>query len=357
MHQETGRDGSHNGAGSRRGNSRLRLVVGLIVGAMAVWAVVSTAGGIGDSIDAIRHMRLTFIVLAAGLSAIRIALYGRQIAWLGRRSGPLNGQTATLLALVVYGFGAVTPAAPAEGLTIAGAELRARGRTTHQLRLTLGLSEWFAQRTFYALAALDLFVVIVTGHLALRDAWPFAVGAGIVIAALALTAAAARHERSVSVLASLIGHLRLHRPRPPLGAPGNVVAQWHAEAMAMVGPPSRRIRLAGVSALAVLCDAATLWAASHAAGFHVHPELTLLAATVGTMASWIPLLPSGLGLVEAAIPAILHQFGAPLDAALAATVAYRTVGTLIPALVGMGAIAALRANRPAIENAGPVDQP
>ena len=331
---------------SRKVAGRLRLAIGVTVGAMAVWAVVSTAGGIGDSVDAIREMRLTFVALAVGLSAVRISLYGQQMAWLGRRSGQLDGRTAILLALVVYGFGAVTPAAPAEGLTIAGAELRARGRTTHQLRLTLGLSEWFAQRTFYALAALDLFAVIVTGHLALRDAWPFVVGAAIAIVLLALSAAAARQERAVSALATLLAHVRLHRPQPPVGATGQGVAQWHAEAMAMVGRPSLRIRLAGVSALAVLCDAATLWATSHAAGFHIHPELTLLAATVGTMASWIPLLPSGLGLVEAAIPAILHHFGAPLDAALAATVAYRTVGTLIPAMVGMGAIAMLRASRP-----------
>ena len=38
----------------------------------------------------------------------------------------------------------------------------------------------------------------------------------------------------------------------------------------------------------------TLWATSHAAGFHIHPELVLFASTVATMAGWIPLLPSGL---------------------------------------------------------------
>ena len=128
---------------------------------------------------------------------------------------------------------------------------------------------------------------------------------------------------------------------------------WHAQAMAVVGPPSNRVRLAVVSALAVLADAATLWTTCHAAGFHIHPELALLATTVGTMASWIPLLPSGLGLVEAAIPAILHRFDAPLDDALAATLVYRAAGTLLPALAGMLAIALLRRPRTLMPSVAP----
>jgi uncharacterized membrane protein YbhN (UPF0104 family) len=63
------------------------------------------------------------------------------------------------------------------------------------------------------------------------------------------------------------------------------------------------------------------------------------------MASWIPLLPGGLGLVEAAIPATLHRFDAPLDDALAATLVYRAVGTLLPAVAGALAIALLRRPR------------
>ena len=107
-----------------------------------------------------------------------------------------------------------------------------------------------------------------------------------------------------------------------------------------------RVRLALVSAVAVLADAATLWATCHAAGFHIHPEIALLARTVGTVASWIPLLPSGLGVVEVAIPAILHRFGAPLDDALAATLVYRAAGTLLPALARGVAMLALSTHRP-----------
>jgi uncharacterized protein (TIRG00374 family) len=125
--------------------------------------------------------------------------------------------------------------------------------------------------------------------------------------------------------------------------------------MDIVGPPRNRVRLALVSAAAVLADAGTLWATCHAAGFHIHPELVLLARTVGTVVSWVPLLPGGLGLVEAAIPAVLHRFGAPLDDAVAATLVYRAAGTLLPALAGGVAIVALR-SRGAVYAGPPVTE-
>ena len=39
----------------------------------------------------------------------------------------------------------------------------------------------------------------------------------------------------------------------------------------------------------------------------------LLSYVAGVLISALPLLPAGIGVVEAAIPAVLHHFGAPLD--------------------------------------------
>jgi len=197
-----------------------------------------------------------------------------------------------------------------------------------------GFSEWFTQRTFYGVAALDLIAVIALGHLAFSDSWPFMIVALIVILALAGTALAARRPASAVWISRVLGAIRVRRPQPPQEIRDQSASAWHARAMAVVGAPRNRLRLALVSASAVVVDAATLWATSHAAGFHIHPELALLATTVGTIVSWVPLLPGGLGLVEAAIPTVLHRFGAPLDAALAATLVYRAAGTLLPALAG-----------------------
>lgn len=326
----------------RQLNPSLKIVLGILAGSAAIWLVVSTAGGLSDAIDALGRMRVGFVALATGFATLQLALFGLQLLWLARRSGPFVYADALGLALVVFGFGAVTPAAPAEGLAIASHELRRRGRPKRQARLTIGFSEWFAQRTFYAVAALDLVAVVALGHLSLTDAWPFVVVAMVVLVALAGTALAARRPRSARRIAAVMRTIRIRRPSGATGGGDDAGDAWHAAAMAIVGSPRNRMRLAAVSAGAVLADTGTLWATCHAAGFHIHPELVLLARTVGTIASWVPFLPSGLGLVEAAIPAVLHRFGAPLEDALAATLVYRAVGTLLPAAAGGLAIGALR---------------
>jgi uncharacterized membrane protein YbhN (UPF0104 family) len=331
----------------RQRRSMLKLLAGLLVGGLATWVVVSTAGGLGDAFAAIRSMRGSFVILAVVLSVVRLGLFALQLLWLGRRTGTLTARVAIGLGLVVYGFGAVTPAAPAEGLAIASRELRRRGRTKQQARMICGFSEWFAQRTFYGVAALDLIAVVALGHLPSTDSWPVLVVAGLVLALLAGTAYAARRPSTAIRAAALLGAIRLRRPQPPPEARAQSAGAWHAQAMEIAGPPSHRLRLAAATAGAVLADAAILWATCHAAGFDVHPELVLLARTVGTVVSWVPLLPGGLGLVEAAIPTVLHRFGAPLDAALAATLVYRAIGTLLPALAGTAAIVALRRFRTA----------
>jgi uncharacterized protein (TIRG00374 family) len=322
-----------------------KTAIGIVVGGAAIWLVVSTAGGIGDALEAMDRMQGSYVALALAMVALRLGLYGRQLALLARPSGRLGVRTALGLALAIYGFGAVTPAAPAEGLAIASHELRRRGRSKRQALLTVGFSEWFTQRTFYAVAAIDLILVVALGHLTVEGAWPFVVVALVVLLALTGTSILARRPKSADRLAVLLHAIRIGRPQPPPEARRQVSSEWHADAMTVVGSPGNRARLAILSAFAVVADAATLWATCHAAGIHVHPELAVLAATVGTMVSWVPLLPSGLGLVEAAIPAILHRFGAPLDDALAATLVYRAVGSLMPALAGGLALGSLRSRR------------
>ena len=340
-----GNDGTEVPATRRRLHPALKLLIGVIVGVGAAWLVVSTAGGLGDAIAAVGRMRPEFVAIAVAFAMLRIALFGLQFLWLGRRTGPMRVVTAMGLSLVVYGFGAITPAAPAEGLAIASRELRRRGRSKQQARMICGFSEWFSQRTFYGIAALDLFLVVVLGHLSFSASWPFVIVAAVVILALAGTAMMAHRPASAAWVSRVLGAVRARRPQPPPEARRDATHAWHAQAMGVVGPPRNRVRLALVSAGAVLADAGTLWATCHAAGFHIHPELVLLARTVGTVVSWVPLLPGGLGLVEAAIPTVLHRFGAPLDDALAATLVYRAAGTLLPALAGGAAIVALRSHR------------
>lgn len=79
-----------------------------------------------------------------------------------------------------------------------------------------------------------------------------------------------------------------------------------------------------------------------AEGVVVDPDVALLASAAAVLASSIPLLPAGLGLVEAAVPAVLAWYGAPLDLALAGAVVARVVGTVLPAIAGALALWALQ---------------
>ena len=77
--------------------------------------------------------------------------------------------------------------------------------------------------------------------------------------------------------------------------------------------------------------------------------LVILAYVAGTVASWVPLLPGGLGAVEIAVPAVLHHFGVPLSVALAGTLLWRGLSLFLPAAAGAVAYASLRAVRPVVD--------
>ena len=79
-----------------------------------------------------------------------------------------------------------------------------------------------------------------------------------------------------------------------------------------------------------LADATCLWLALAAAGVQLDADVVLLAYVAGIVIASLPLLPGGIGAVEAAIPAVLHYFGAPLDAAIAGTLVYRGISFLLP---------------------------
>jgi hypothetical protein len=63
------------------------------------------------------------------------------------------------------------------------------------------------------------------------------------------------------------------------------------------------------------------------------------------LAAFVPLLPAGLGAVEAAVPAFLASAHVPVPVALGGVLAYRALGTLMPAFVGAAALAQLRVRR------------
>src|SRR5262245_50040308 len=56
----------------------------------------------------------------------------------------------------------------------------------------------------------------------------------------------------------------------------------------------------------------------------------------------VPLLPAGVGIVETLTPLILHAYGVPFAAALAAVLSYRLLASVLPAVAGALALVGLR---------------
>ncbi len=117
----------------------------------------------------------------------------------------------------------------------------------------------------------------------------------------------------------------------------------HARLLGLLGRPVRRVAIGCASAAWWIADAGCLWIALYAAHAHVDFSLVVLAYVAGVVASWVPLLPGGLGAVEIAVPAVLHHFGVPLTIALTGTLLWRGLSLFLPAMGGAFAYASLRA--------------
>lgn len=315
-----------------------RWVLGLAVGIGAIWVVASAAGGFADAAHALSRTRLAWVMLAVGIESISYIAVGFQLRRLASSSMSLPRRTGVGLALIIAGFGLLTPASPVEGLAIASRELRRRGATQRQAVLTLGFGQWFYGRMFLLIAAVNLVVAVALGDLAAHDVAPFLAVAAIGIVILLVTARMARKPETAEHAAVLLGRIQFWRPNLSTGEQRVAGVAWHSQAMAVVGSPANRLMLAALTAAAILADMAALWASLVATGVHVRGDVAVLAASAGVVVTLIPLLPGGLGLVEAVMPAVLHHFGAPLTASLAGALIYRAVGTFLPAAVGAGVV-------------------
>jgi len=67
----------------------------------------------------------------------------------------------------------------------------------------------------------------------------------------------------------------------------------------------------------------------------------MLASTLPSIAGWVPLLPGGLGLVDATFVSVFTLFGFPLSIAIAATLIERAISYVFSTIVGAGALSYL----------------
>jgi uncharacterized membrane protein YbhN (UPF0104 family) len=333
--------------------SRLRLLIGLLIAVGAIYAVVSSAGGFGDSFDALADARPGWLVLGGACEAVSYIMLGLLLRRLV--GGRVDRRTGIRLGLVVSGLGNILPAAPAEGVTMAGAELRRRGVDSHTTWISLGLLQWYWVRTLFAIGALDALVVVAATSRRYSDAGPGRVVIGAaaiaILAVLAATAWIASRRRTMELVAVVVGKLQLRRgPRAPIDWRERG-ATWHTEIHAVLGSRPSRAVIVALAAASCLADALCFHFAFVAVGVHLSPQLFLFAYAVGMITTLVPFVPNGLGVVEVVVPSLLHHTGVPLALALAGVLAFRALATVLPAVCGTFALIGLRLTHPAVETA------
>ncbi|MBV8950470.1 MAG: flippase-like domain-containing protein [Actinobacteria bacterium] len=330
-----------------RRNTRfwVHLSIGVVLAAIGLVVTVNLAGGIGDAVEALRDLDARWLLVAVGCETVSYVLLSWQLRYLAGHQADLSPEAAMRLGLVVYGLGLITPASPAEGMVLASAELRRRGLNRRRAVLALGFSEWFSTGALYLLAAVNVLFAAALGDIPRAERAPLIVVAAVIIATLAALAALLRRRSVVERGAVLIGALRPARSRKSVDERRAIGARWYAEARSLIGNRRHQTVAVSLALAAWIADALCLFFALRAAGASVDADVLLLAYTAGVIAAEVPLLPAGLGLVETAMPAVLRSFGVPYSTALAGSLAYRALGTFLPALAGALVLPSLRVVR------------
>ena len=137
--------------------------------------------------------------------------------------------------------------------------------------------------------------------------------------------------------------------RLPFVKPETVTSlvQKVADRMKILFSSSELLTRAGIWAAANwLLDAASLWVFLLAFGAHISPIDVLVAYGLANILAVIPVTPSGLGVIELTIVAVLKGFGVPGGVAAAGVLSWRLVNFWLPIPFGGAAYLSLRLGRP-----------
>ena len=324
----------------------LRWVLALALAGLLGYVAVALVSGFSDGAAAMAAANPAWLAVAVAVEAVAYLLLTAQLRRLLGSDVQIRRRTTMRLAMILCGFGCITPASPAEGMLITGADLHRRGVPVRRVTVMLGMAEFLSALAMVGVAALNILVAASQSDLPSGDGLPLIAAALVLLVGAAAVQLFASRPATAAWIAVVLGGLCCWRPRRPVEERRAAGEAWHTEATAVLGSPGNRLVLLALSAGAWLADVVCLYLALAALGVTLPFDVVLIAYTVGVLATLVPLLPAGLGLVETAVPLVLHSFGAPLAAAVAGVLAYRCVSTLLPAAVGLLCIPGLGTRRP-----------
>jgi uncharacterized protein (TIRG00374 family) len=163
----------------------------------------------------------------------------------------------------------------------------------------------------------------------------FALVTGLMVGVVATVLA--HDERAARASARVRRLVRLDRDQARLRT---VDAGFLTSAVQLYRSPARLLPALGWSLLGKFAGGMLVWSVVNGAGGSLGPGQAIAAYVVAAIAGLVvPLLPAGLGVLEATLASTLVGFGVPLPIASAATLLYRAFQLWIP--LAAGAICAL----------------
>ena len=330
----------------RRSWPFLRYLIGLALGALAIWAVAGQRGELSGASHYLAHLSWPWLVMAVVAelaSIVAFALVQRELLGAGGvDAGPGSMTGITLAATAIANS---MPAGPVVSSVFAFRQYRRRGADD-------ALAGWTLVAVFVA-ASVSLALVAVIGlciagaeGASLNLVW---VTIGVLVVALAMGALFLQHRALDWVVRASVRASRrlLHWPRGDVGAR---VDQFVAHLTAVRLTPRRAARVLGWGLANWILDAGCLVLGYVVLGVGVPWHGLLLAYGAGQLAVNLPITPGGLGVVEGSLTIALVAFGGAEPSTVAAVLLYRIVSFWgeLPVGYAVWAALAVRTRREAV---------
>ncbi|WP_189189672.1 lysylphosphatidylglycerol synthase transmembrane domain-containing protein [Streptomyces albiflavescens] len=290
--------------------------------------------------DQLAHAQPAWFLLAVAAEMVSMAAFAR-LQRLALSTGGLRVKLRPAVSAVFAGN--------ALSATLPGGSLVSIAYRTRRMR-TWGASVpliGFTHAVTGVLSTVALVMLAGIGRTLAGDSAQLVRAAVQVSAVLAVTVAALALVQHTDVLRRPVSAVLRVWQRLRRGQDGQTSADGLLEELAAMRPPARFWVLGlGAALINWVGDLVCVLAVCHAVGSAPALGKVLLAYVAAmTAASALPLLPAGLGPLDAALVLTLHHGGMPMAAATAADLLYRTLNPGLIGVVGWSVLLVQRRSR------------
>jgi hypothetical protein len=332
--------GSHHTEPGERGHDRSRRRVALTMGALVTLLCVElafVAPYARRAADQLSRARPAWFLLAVAAEMVSMAAFAR-LQRLALSTGGLRVRLRAAVAAVFAGnaLSATLPGGSLVSITYRTRRMRSWGASVPLIGFTHAVTGVLGTVSLVMLAGIGGTLAVDSARIT-GAALQVAAACAVTVAALALVRHTHVLRRPVSALLRVWRRLRRGKGR-------QTSADRLLEELAAMRPPARFWVLGlGAALINWVGDLVCVLAVCHAVGSAPGSDKVLLAYVAAmTAASALPLLPAGLGPLDAALVLTLHHGGMPMAAATAADLLYRTLN---PGLIGVAGWSVLLVRR------------